>query len=112
MTGCGSADPTDPNNYSDVTLLNDTPETVIIDDCSGAYCLAYDLPVQLKPGQSHRDHAACAASGRDMTSWRVRTADGKLLGYVAVDTRRKQDGLVFLLSKASRDRTTATRHGS
>lgn len=111
VTGCGSVDPTDPSNYSDVILLNDTSETVIIDDCAGAYCLVYDLPARHKPGQSHHDHAACGAAGKNMTSWRVKAADGRLLGYIAVDTPRAQNGLAFLLSKASRDRTTATPHG-
>lgn len=110
-TGCGSVDPTDPANYSDVTLLNDTSQTVVIDDCSGEYCRAYDLPVRLRPGQSLNDQAACAATGADMTSWRVRSVDGKLLGYVAVDTPRKRDGEVFLISKPSTDRTTPTRPG-
>ncbi|CAM5440522.1 hypothetical protein LSHI6S_02841 [Leifsonia shinshuensis] len=45
-----------------------------------------------------------------MTSWRVRTTDGLLLGYIAVDTPRKQDGLVFLISQSSRDRISATPH--
>jgi hypothetical protein len=107
-TGCGSVDPTDPNNYSDVTLLNDTGGTVVVDDCSGAYCDAYNLPVRLAPGQTYDDHAACASSGTDMTSWRVKTADGKLLGYFAVDTPRKRDGLVFPVSHASHDRRTPT----
>ncbi|CAM5440575.1 hypothetical protein LSHI6S_02842 [Leifsonia shinshuensis] len=40
MSGCGSVDPTDPNNYSRVSLFNDTTGTVILDSCSGAYCLA------------------------------------------------------------------------
>lgn len=106
--GCGSVDPTDPNNYSMVTLLNDTPETVVVDDCPGTYCNADGLPVRLAPGRTYDDDAACASSGRDITSWRIPTDDGRVLGYIAVDTPRKHDGLVFPVSHASRDRRTPT----
>jgi hypothetical protein len=106
--GCGSVDPTDPGNYSDVTIHNDMPAPVVVDECSGAYCVVENLPVRLGPGQSYEDHAACGASGGGMTSWEVKTAEGKVLGYIAVDTPRKDDGLVFNVSDASNSRTTPT----
>jgi hypothetical protein len=106
--GCGSVDPTDPANYSELSILNDTSATVRLDDCVGGYCRGYLLPALVRPGQRYGDDAACAASGADMTSWRVSTGDGRLLGYIAVDTPRKHDGLVFPVSHASVDRSTPT----
>src|SRR3954453_488334 len=87
--GCGSVDPTDPANYSTVTIQNDTNTAVVLDDCPGAECQVGQLPARLLPGQRYRDDAACRAAGADMTSWRVRTADGRLLGYIAVSTPRE-----------------------
>jgi hypothetical protein len=106
VTGCGSVDPTDPRNYSAIMIMNDTSETVTVDDCRGAYCDVEALPKTLAPGASFADHAACAASGADMTSWRVRNADGRILGYVAVDSPRSQEGLVYHVSLLSPDRRT------
>lgn len=45
-----------------------------------------------------------------MTSWRVTTEKGRVLGYIAVHTPRKHDGLVFPVSHARADRTTPTPH--
>jgi hypothetical protein len=106
--GCGSVDPTDPANYSEVTILNDTPAVVTVDDCAGSYCPVDERPVHLSSGQRFSGHAACDASGADMTSWQLTSDDGRTLGYVAVDTPRKHDGLVFDVSRASRDRRTPT----
>lgn len=61
--GCGSVDPTDPRNYSTVTILNDTARPVIVADCPGAYCNPEELPRTLAPGQSHVDHAGCHSTG-------------------------------------------------
>lgn len=105
--GCGSVDPTDPANYSEVSILNDTSDVVTVEDCEGPYCHA-DLPARLAPGQRLADHAACAASGADMTSWRITDDSGRVLGYIAVDSRRKHDGLVFPISHAGADRKSAT----
>ena len=110
-SGCGSIDPTDAANYSSVAVLNDTNSPVILDDCPGAYCHADELPVRIAPGQRFHDDAACGAAGSDMTSWRVRRTDGTVLGYVAVATPRKHDGLVFRVSRASQDRRTPTPSG-
>jgi hypothetical protein len=101
-------DPTDPANYSSISILNDTSKPVRLDACVGDYCRGYNVPTELQPGQRFQDHAACAASGRDMTSWRISAGDGRLLGYIAVDTPRKHDGLVYPVSHASSNRTTAT----
>jgi len=106
--GCGSVDPTDPANYSELSILNDTSATVRLDDCVGGYCRGYLLPALVRPGQRYGDDAACAAAGADMTSWRVSTEAGRVLGYIAVDTPRKLDGLVFPVSRASADRVTPT----
>lgn len=111
VAGCGSVDPTDPANYSAVSITNDTTRTVVVDDCVGDECQIADLPATLRPGETYDDHAACGVSGADMTSWRIRSAAGDLLGYVAVDTPRKTDGLTFRVSWASRDRRTPTSPG-
>ena len=106
--GCGSVDPTNPANYSEVSILNDTSATVRLDDCVGGYCSIDKLPALVRPGQRFSDDAACAVSGADMTSWRVSTEDSRVLGYIAVNTPRKHDGLVFPVSHASADRKTPT----
>ena len=106
--GCGSVDPTDPGNYSEVFLSNDTPRSVVVDDCQGGYCRSDQGSTLLTPGQRVQVQAACAASGGDMTSWRVTSINGVVLGYVAVDTPRKQDGFTYPISRVGRDRITAT----
>jgi hypothetical protein len=104
--GCGSIDPTDPNNYSVVSILNDTRDPVVVYDCRGAYCDAGT--VTLPPDMGTRVQAACNATGSDMTSWRLATVSGSTIGYVAVDTPRKHDGLVFLVSRATHNRALAS----
>ena len=111
LRGCGSVDPTDPNNFSEITILNDTPSAVVVADCPGAECHADQLPVRLSPGQSYGDDAACGSTGADMTSWRLNTSEGTLIGYIAVDMPRKHDGLVYRVSRASHDRHTPTPSG-
>jgi hypothetical protein len=105
--GCGSVDPTDPNNYSTVSIQDDTYDVVVVSDCRGAYC--YVNRVTLVPGKAAVVNAACAASGGDMTSWRVSTTNGRTIGYIAVDTPRKHDGLVYPVPHASSTRLVATR---
>jgi hypothetical protein len=106
--GCGSVDPTDPANYSTVTIRNDTSETVVIDACPGAYCHADQLPVQLQPGMAYSDDAACGVTGADMTAWRIRSPSGTTLGWVAVASRRSTTGLVYRVSRASTRPDVAT----
>jgi len=72
--GCGSVDPTDPANYSEVTILNDTSGVVRLDHCVGGYCRIDRLPARLRQGQRFADDAACAVTGANMTSWRVTTS--------------------------------------
>jgi hypothetical protein len=105
--GCGSIDPTDPRNYSAVIILNDTGTRVVVDDCRGSYC-GDTTRVDLSPGQPLNVHAACGVSGSQMTSWHVGSIDGLTLGYIAVQTKRKHDGLVYPVSAVSRDRQTPT----
>jgi hypothetical protein len=109
--GCGSIDPTDPANYSEVTILNDTPAVVIVGECRGLYCPVDERPANLSPGRHFNGQAGCAVSRADMTSWQLTSNSGRVLGYVAVDTPRKHDGLVFDVSHASRDRRTPTPSG-
>ena len=105
--GCGSVDPTDPANYSTVSILNDTARSVVLDQCRGDYCDPDQGPLRLAPHERVRANAACASSGSDMTSWRVSGATG-LLGYIAVDTPRKHDGLIYRVSRAGPSRVVAT----
>ena len=109
VTGCGSVDPTDPANYSAVTIINDTLRPVVVDACTGGYCVVGQLPQDLAPGDRYSDDAGCGVTGADMTSWRVRTTSGTLLGYIAVQSPRSQD-LQFDVSQASPDRDTPTPH--
>jgi hypothetical protein len=109
-TGCGSIDPTDPANYSRITILNDQSASIVVDDCEGGDC-TLSHPVRLAPGQGYADNAACGMSDARMTSWQIRSSNETPLGYIAVDTPRKNDGLVFRVSNASRDRRTATPAG-
>jgi hypothetical protein len=107
VVGCGSVDPTDPSNFSGVTIRNDTAGIVVVDECKGANCVGY-LPVRLGPGQTYQDRAPCGMSGDGMTSWEVKTTEGKELGYIAVDTLRKYDRRVFNVSHASISRLAPT----
>jgi hypothetical protein len=108
IAGCGSVDPTDPANYSTVRITNDTTSGVVVDRCQGTYCY-HDLPRPVAPGSSITVDAACDASGSQMTSWRVTRQDGKTLGFIAVDTPRKHDGLVYDVSHATPARDQPTR---
>lgn len=104
--GCGSVDPTDPNNYSVVSIENDTSIKVVVSDCHGAYCNT--TKATLPPGDKATVEAECAASGTDMTSVRLSTTGGTTIGYIAVDTPTKHDGLVYPVSHASPTRLLAT----
>ncbi len=107
-SGCGSVDPTDPANYSPVTIVNDTPRPVVLSDCPGTYCHSDLLPSVINPGRSFSDDAACGSTGADMTSWKLSTATGAPLGFIAVDSPKSRSGLVFDVSRASPNRTTPT----
>jgi hypothetical protein len=108
VVGCGSVDPTDPSNYTGVTIRNDTADNVLVDKCKGANCGYENLPVLLGPGQTYQDHAFCGMSGHGMTSWEVKTTEGKELGYIAVETLYKYVRRVFNVSHASISRSTPT----
>ena len=43
-----------------------------------------------------------------MTSYRLSRPEGAEVGFIAIDTPRKHDGLTYLVSHASSDRVTAT----
>lgn len=105
--GCGSIDPTDPANYSVVKIVNDQPMSVQVDQCRGGYCRPDEASRTLSPGGAETVDVACGVSGASMTSYRV-SADGRTLGYIAVATPGKHDGLKYLVSKASPTRSTPT----
>jgi hypothetical protein len=107
ITGCGSIDPTDPSNYTQLSIVNDTAAPVVIADCAGEYC-DQKLPAQLLPEQAFAGDAACHATGANMTSWTVKNNNGQLIGYVAVDSPRSRTGLIFDVSKVSTSRLIAT----
>jgi hypothetical protein len=107
VTGCGSIDPGDPTNYSQLSIVNDTAAPVVITDCSGAYCYQ-KLPARLLPGQAFSDDAACHATGANMTSWKVNSTDGQVIGFIAVDSPRSRTGLIFDVSNASPSRLIPT----
>lgn len=112
VAGCGSVDPGDPANYSSIRILNDSAEPVIVDQCVGSYCRPGAPPSRLAPGQALAVDAACGVSGSEMTSWQVsRADDGSGVGYIAVHTARKQDGLRYRVSHASASRRQPTPPG-
>ena len=105
--GCGSVDPTDPANYSVVSIRNDTRYPVVVSGCNGGYCNLLDH-VLLRPGKHLSDlDAACRASGSAMTSFRLSTVDGTTIGYIAVDSPRSRDDLVYPVSHAQSRRKLA-----
>jgi len=106
QAGCGSVDPTDPANYSEVFIANDTNAPVTVDACEGAYCLQPNPPDVLDPGSRVKVRGACASTGSDMTSYRLTTSAGDTLGFIAIDTPRKTDGLVYDVSGRSADRSS------
>jgi hypothetical protein len=93
-----------------VTLFNDTRATVLVDDCRGDYCNPDQPVVRLAPAAAGDVNAACAASGKYMTSWRLTTTTGNTVGFIAVDTPRKQDGLVYPVSAATDSRSQPAAH--
>jgi hypothetical protein len=105
--GCGSVDPTDPANYSVVAIQNDTPNPVLVADCRGASCSVDAPPERLNQGAKLTVEAACGEVGPNMTSWRIENLGGSTKGFIAVDTPRKSDGLVYRVSQASISRATA-----
>jgi hypothetical protein len=106
--GCGSIDPTDPANYSVVTIVNDTGQSVRIANCAGTEC-SPGGPSNLAPGQRITAHAACAATGKDMTSFEIAaTGSGQTLGYVAVQTEHSNDRPTYRISTLSRNPFTPT----
>lgn len=109
ITVCSSGDFTDPQNYSTVTLLNDTSATILVDDCPGDYCTPDQPVARLTPTAKVNVNAACRPSRKYSTSWRLTTTNGNTVGFIAVDTSRKHDGLVYPVSAATADRTTAAR---
>lgn len=100
-------DPTDPTNYTAAKIVNNTVNSVVVDDCAGAYCSG-DGPVQLAPGESLRVQGACGVSGADMTSWRV-SGETAVLGYVAIRTPKSRYGVAYEVSQLSPDRATPSR---
>jgi hypothetical protein len=111
IAGCGSIDPTDPANYSSVSIVNDTHAEIVLDRCVGTYCHADELPRRLVPGGSFDDDAGCGETGADMTSWAVLDQHGAVVGYIAVDSPKSTTGLVFRVSHASPNRSTPTPSG-
>ncbi|MDH6133357.1 hypothetical protein P3T37_002752 [Kitasatospora sp. MAA4] len=106
QAGCGSVDATDPMNYSAVAIRNDSTAPVVVDQCVGGYCDPVTTSVTLQPGDQVPVHAGCGVSGAAMTSWRVTTGTGGPLGYIAVDTPRSTNGLVFPVSAAQPSRSS------
>ena len=102
VKGCGSVDPTDPNNYSSVTVRNDTSRLVTLTDCRGGYCSG---DVRLPRNRTVVVRAACGVSGDELTSWRVLDSNGRSLGYIAVHTPKSGD-LTLNLSTAITDART------
>jgi hypothetical protein len=106
-SGCGAIDPTDPLNYSAVAISNDSSTPVVVDECRGSQCHPDEPAATLRPGERYPVHAACGVSGSEMTSWRITSSTGTPLGFIAVDTPRSTNGLVFPVSAAEPARNIA-----
>ncbi len=104
-------DPTDPANFSTLTIVNDTASTIVVDPCVGMYCDIHRRARTLTPGAKIPETAACDVTGSDMTSWRLETPDGRLVGYIAVGSPRSEHDLTFRVSRASREPDAATPEG-
>ena len=106
-SGCGSIDPTDPLNYSNVTIVNDSNASVVLKDCLGGGCRE-NYPVLLRPHRSFSDIAECGQKGADMTAWTVTSTTGVVQGYVVVNSPKSQPGLTYNISQVSPNRLTPT----
>lgn len=109
VTGCGSADPTDPADYASASIVNDTRVPVTVSDCRGDYCNPNSPRTRLLPGQHVTVHGACGVSGADMTSWRLTRDNGAFVGFIAIGTRRSRAGVVYDVSAATGSRAVAAR---
>lgn len=107
-TGCGSVDPTDPANYSTATVINDTAHSVDISDCHGSYC-GSQSSATIAPNNHAIVNGACGATGKQMTTWKVTHTNGRLIGYIDIDSPRSTRKLIFTVTNASPDRLTPTK---
>lgn len=107
-TGCGSVDPTDPANYSTATIINDTADSVDIGDCHGSYC-GPRPSATIAPNDHAVLNGACGATGKQMTTWKLSHTDGRLIGYIDIDTPHSTRKLTFTVTNASPDRLTPTK---
>ena len=95
-------DPTDPEHYSSVTFVNDTPIPVRLFECAdnrGHDC--HDMAGGvLAPGERLAQQVWW---GPGLDPWQVRDAQGQPIGWVMVATTHRESGAVYNLSDATTD---------
>ena len=94
------------SDFPSVAIQNDTANPVLVADCRGAYCSVGAPPMRLVQGAKLTVDAVCGEAGPNMTSWRIENLDGSTRGFIAVDTPRKRDGLVYRVSQVTTSRAT------
>ncbi|MFE4416212.1 hypothetical protein [Streptomyces sp. NPDC056821] len=91
-------DPTDPANFSSVVFVNDTDSPAVLFECAdrrGHDC--HDMSGRLSPGE-RSDQEVYWGAGLD--PWQVRDTRGQIVGYLVVDTPRRESGAVYYLGDA------------
>ncbi|MFH7337332.1 hypothetical protein [Streptomyces sp. KHY 26] len=104
-----TVDPTDPADFSAVVFVNDTGSPAVLFECGdsrGHGC--HDMSGPLAPGE-RCDQRVYWGAGPD--PWQVRDTRGRTLGWLVVDSPRRESGAVYHLGDAQprADRPTAPR---
>ncbi|MEY9969034.1 hypothetical protein ABIA33_007121 [Streptacidiphilus sp. MAP12-16] len=93
-------DPTDPEHYSSVTFMNDTQIPVRLFECTdnrGHDC--HDMTGGVLA--SGERSAQQVWWGPGLSSWQVRSAEGRPIGWVMVATTQRESGAVYNLGDAT-----------
>ncbi len=99
LSACDATiDPTDPANFSSVAFVNDTGSPVFLFECTdrrGHGC--FDESGRLAPGERAEQRVYWGAG---LDPWQVRSTRGRIIGWVVVDTPRRESGAVYHVSDA------------
>lgn len=100
LSACNPADidPTDPGNFSSISFVNDTRSEVVLYECSdtrGRDC--HDMSGTLAAGQRSDQRVSW---GVGATPWQVRDPGGRMLGWLLVNSPRREAGAVYYIGDA------------
>lgn len=99
LSACDTTiDPTDPANFSSVAFVNDTGSPAVLfecDDSRGHGC--FDMSGRLAPGERSEQRVYWGAG---LALWQVRDLRGRVVGWVVVNTPRREAGAVYYLRDA------------